>query len=103
MTRREALAIARLWKSWAAGRTINNRTYREFVLDVVGIDPGLQRLSVFEILDAAVNGEAWEIGGAADASGRGTTRGTGASDTTENGPGGQSRTTRVVEVEKSAH
>ena len=31
------------------------------------------------------------------------TRGTGASDTTENGPGGQSRTTRVVEVEKSAH
>ena len=69
MTRREALAIARLWKSWAAGRTINNRTYREFVLDVVGIDPGLQQLSVFEILDAMVNGEAWEIGGAADASG----------------------------------
>jgi len=102
MTRREALAIARLWKNWAAGREINNRAYREFVLDVVGIDPGFQQLSVFEILDAMVNGEAWQVGSTAGTSGA-QAGSTGAGNPAENGPRRQSRAARVVEVEEAAH
>lgn len=105
MTRREAALITRLWRGWILDRKTNNQAYREFVLDVIRAESSLQHLSVFDILDAVVNGEAWEAvagkrcsepdGSAA----RRTRTGKSAEDRTS----GQSGTPRIVEIEESAN
>ena len=104
MTRREAVAITRLWRGWVADRKTNNQAYREFVLDVIRAEPRLQHLSVFEILDAVINGEAWEeIGAEGRSDSRGlSARGPRTSDTAENRTRGQSGAARVVEVEEAS-
>lgn len=105
MTRREAAAITRLWRGWILDRKANNQAYREFVLDVIHAEPGLQHLSVFDILDAVVNGEAWAAvpGEGRSEPGRAAARSTRTGDTAEDRTRGQSATPRIVEVEESAN
>lgn len=105
MTRREAAAITRLWRGWIQDRKTNNRAYREFVLDVIRAEPGLQHLDLFDILDAIVNGEAWEPVAAERGSDphRATARGARTGDAAEHRAGRQAGASRIVEVEESAN
>jgi hypothetical protein len=57
MSRDEEAAVIAAWRVFTAGRTIDRRTYLDFVHTRVYTHARFRRLSVFEILDAIVNAE----------------------------------------------
>lgn len=68
MTPREASAILRLWLAWSPDRALDNHAYSDFVFEVVYRHAALRHVGVFEVLDVAVNAEAWAAYGTLPAS-----------------------------------
>ncbi len=107
MNRREAVAIGRLWRAFRASRdTINNQAYREFVFGLVAADPRLRHINCFEVLDAVTNQAAWvAYGKPTEPCPRSITRAARAEprQASEHRAGGETGSTRVVEVEEAAY
>ena len=95
MTPREASEILHLWLAWNPGRVLDNHAYSDFVFDVVHRHTALEQVGVFEVLDVAVNAEAWAAYGKVPASAAGTAASKPAEDSTR----GEASATGVVEVE----
>ncbi len=95
MTPREASAILRLWLAWSPNRVLDNHAYSDFVFDVVHRHTALSHVGVFEVLDVAVNAEAWAAYGKVPASAAGATAG----EPAENSTRREASTAGVVEVE----
>ncbi len=95
MTPREASAILRLWLAWSPTRVLDNNAYHDFVFDVVHRHAALRDVGVFEVLDVAVNAEAWAAYGKVPASATGVPPG----EPAEDGARRETRAAGVVEVE----
>jgi hypothetical protein len=57
MSRDEEIAVIAAWRAFTAGRVVERRTYLEFIDVRIRAQPGLRRLSVFEVLDVVVNAD----------------------------------------------